>query len=109
LNPDFYPVPQKNENTLMGKITVQTIVLRNPKMVTSNIDDEIVMMSVDNGEYYGLDEIGSRIWALLENPISVQQLISALMDEFEVEEETCHTDTLDFINDLFEKKLISIQ
>jgi hypothetical protein len=93
----------------MEKITLQTLIQRNPEMVTSNIDGEIVMMSIENGEYYGLDEIGSRIWELLENPISADQLISCLLTEFEVEEVTCKTDTLDFLNDMFEKKLVFIR
>jgi hypothetical protein len=92
----------------MEKLTLQTIVKRNPEMVTSTIDSEIVMMSIDNGEYYGLDEIGSRIWELLEDPITVEKLASDLLVEFEVEEETCYADTLDFLNDLIEKKLVFI-
>jgi hypothetical protein len=93
----------------MEKITLQTLIQRNPEMVTSNIDGEIVMMSIENGEYYGLDEIGSRIWELLETPISADKLISCLLIEFDVEEVVCKTDTLDFLNDMFEKKLVFIR
>jgi len=43
------------------KITITTIVKRNQEMLTSNIGDEIVMMSIENSAYYGLDPIGSKI------------------------------------------------
>jgi hypothetical protein len=93
----------------METIKPQTYIKRNPEMVTSNIDGEIVMMSIDQGEYYGLDEIGSRIWELLENPITLEQLINKLIEEFEVDEETCKSDTLDFLNQMLEKNIVFIQ
>jgi hypothetical protein len=89
-------------------ITLQTIVQRNSNLVTSKIDGEIVMMSIDNGEYYGLDEVGSRIWELIESPIVVEELIRILTDEFEVQRNNCIQDTMDFLEDLSEKKLLII-
>ena len=77
-------------------------------MVSSSMDGETVMMSIENGEYYGLDPIGSRIWEIIENPIEVTKLIEMLLDEFEVSREQCQEDTLEFLNHLFEKKLLTI-
>jgi hypothetical protein len=77
-------------------------------MVTSNLDGEIVMMSVENGEYYGLDEIGTRIWQLMEHPIVIENLINCLTNEFEVEREECEEDTLEFLEDLFSRNLINL-
>lgn len=92
----------------MEKIEATTLIKRNPEMVTSNIDGEIVMMSIENGEYYGLDEVGSRIWELLENPVTFEQLVNTLVEEFEVDVETCKADTLEFLNQMVEKKIIFI-
>jgi hypothetical protein len=89
-------------------ITLQSNIQRNPGMVTSNLDGEIVMMSVENGEYYGLDEIGTRIWQLMEHPIVIENLISCLTEEFEVELEECEEDTLEFLEDLYSRNLINL-
>jgi hypothetical protein len=89
-------------------ITLQSNIQRNHKMVTSTLDGEIVMMSVDNGEYYGLDEIGTRIWELLEKPIVIDNLINCLTNEFEVDRQECEQDTLDFLEDMFSRKLIDL-
>jgi hypothetical protein len=89
-------------------ITLQTKVKRNSNMVTSKIDNEFVMMSVENGEYYGLDEVGSRIWELLGNSIVVEELILTLIEEFEVEREQCEADTFEFLEDLDTRKLLEI-
>jgi hypothetical protein len=77
-------------------------------MVTSNLDGEIVMMSVENGEYYGLDEIGTRIWQLIEHPIVIEKLITCLTSEFEVERQECEQDTLEFLEDMFSRNLINL-
>lgn len=89
-------------------IEPKTIVKRNPEMVTNEVDGELVMMSIENGEYYGLDEIGSRIWELIETPLSVKELVTKLTEEFEVTEEECLADTLDFISELNEKNLVLV-
>ena len=90
------------------KITLISTIKRNPELVASAIDGETVMMSLENGEYFGLDPVGSRIWELIENPTRVDNLISLLVDEFDVTKEQCELDTLDFLNQLFDKNLIEI-
>lgn len=91
------------------KLTELSKVKRNPALVTSNIDGEAVMMSVENGEYYGLDEIGTRIWDLLENSLSVSELVDKLTEEFEVEKDDCTRDTLEFLNDLLARNLLVVE
>jgi hypothetical protein len=93
---------------MQTELSPETIVRRNPKLIANQMDGEIVMMSIDNGEYYGLDEIGSRIWELLETPVRISDLIASLTEEFEVEKDECYNDTLEFLGDLKEKQLLII-
>ena len=75
-------------------------------MLSSNMDGETVMMSIENGEYYGLNEIGTRIWELTENEILIQDIINTLMEEYDVDEATCQSDVMEFVEELGNKKLI---
>lgn len=90
-------------------MTLDSVVQRNPKLVASQMDGEVVMMSIDDGAYYGLDEIGSRIWELMEIPVKVNSILVSLLEEFEVEKEECVTDTLEFLNDLMDKNLLLVK
>jgi hypothetical protein len=90
-------------------LTLDSVVQRNPKLVASQMDGEVVMMSIDDGAYYGLDEIGSRIWELMEIPVKVNSILVSLLEEFEVEKEECVTDTLEFLNDLMDKNLLLVK
>ncbi len=93
---------------LMNIINNQSIIQRSNKLVSSNMDGETVMMSIENGEYFGLNSVGSRMWELIENPIKVNTLIELLLDEFDVSREQCEAETMEFLNHLLEKKLLTI-
>ncbi len=88
------------------KIGDDTILLRKQDQLFSEIDGEVVMLSVENSEYYGMDKVGSRIWQLIEKPIALKLLIGMLLDEYEVTEEQCTKDTLAFLEQLMEKDLV---
>lgn len=88
------------------ELTPETVIQRKPGLLFNEIDGEIVMLSIENSEYYGLDKTGSRIWELIETPLTLKELVSKLMDEFDVDEKRCWNETTDFIVKLQEKKLL---
>lgn len=90
------------------KIDLNSVITRNPEIIFSAMDDEIVMMSVNQGLYFGVDKIGARIWQLLENPHPVEELIVLLTNRFNVSREDCERDTLTFLNDMLNKKVILV-
>jgi len=92
----------------MSPLSLTTTIKRNPELISSDVDGEKVMMNVENGEYFGLDSVGSRIWELIEKPTEVDKLIESLLKEFEVDRKECEADTLEFLNQLLEKKLLIV-
>jgi hypothetical protein len=93
----------------MAAIALDTVVKKNEDIFTGNIDNETVAMSVQNGKYYQLNETGSRIFALLEAPHSVKELIEALEGQFKVDGSTCRQDVLEFLQEMLEYKLITLE
>lgn len=87
-------------------IDINAKIARNEEIVSSDMDDEIVMMSIEQGEYYGINAVGSRIWELLEQPRTAAGLCDILLEEYDVPAEECRRDVLAFIEQLFEKKLV---
>ena len=70
-------------------ISPNTIVTQTKELVSSDLDGETVLMSIETGKYYNMDPIGSRIWELIKDPMSVSQLIDILLGEFKVDREQC--------------------
>ena len=89
-------------------ITAETIIGRSRDIVSSDIDGEAVMMSIEKGKYYGMDPIASRIWELMEKPINVGDMVGILMEEYDVAPADCEKDVLGFLNDLIDEKLVEI-
>ncbi len=83
-----------------------TMVTRSEEPVAVELDRSVVMMSVDQGMYFGLEGAGPRIWALLERPRSVRQLCEALMEEFAVDAEVCRREVHTFLRELQRVRLV---
>lgn len=84
-----------------------TRLSRNPAILHAAADNGTgVMMSIEAGHYYGLDDIGFRIWALLEQPLTIAELTGRLGEEFDVDAETCRADVLDFVATLIAQRLV---
>jgi Coenzyme PQQ synthesis protein D (PqqD) len=77
-------------------------------ILSTSLDDEIVMMDSEKGMYYNLDPVGSRIWTLLDTPQTLESLCKSLMDDYNIDETTCKLETEAFLQSLVERKLIVI-
>lgn len=89
-------------------VNLQSVISRNPEIIHSAMDGEVVMMSVDQGLFFGIDIIGAHIWNLLETPEKVEDLIEKLVAFYDVERSICERDTLLFLNDMLMKKVVMI-
>lgn len=79
---------------------------RHPDLVSAEIGGEVVMMSIEQGAYFGLNPLASRIWGLLAIPRSGEEIIQTLLDEYEVSRETLLLDLPRFIEELRVRNLI---
>ncbi|MBN1413646.1 MAG: lasso peptide biosynthesis PqqD family chaperone [Bacteroidales bacterium] len=94
--------------TAKMELTPDTILQRKSDLLFNKIDGEIVMLSIENNEYYGMNKIGSRIWEMLEQPLSFKILVNKLIEEYDISEQQCTIDILIFLNNLANKKLIKV-
>jgi hypothetical protein len=80
--------------------------IQNKEIVQSKIGEEVVMLDMDSGFYFGLNSVASVIWGLLANEIGFEVLIDQLMTQFEVERFLCEADTKELLDQLLEKNII---
>ncbi|WP_298373301.1 PqqD family peptide modification chaperone [Azospirillum sp.] len=78
----------------------------NIDILTTEIDSEIVMMDVDSGNYYNLDEIGSVIWRRLAAPLAVERLCRDLETLYDAPATVIEQDVLALLTRMEEKRLI---
>ena len=85
-----------------------SVVARNEEPIAVEVDRSVVMMSLDQGMYFGLEGTGPRIWALLEQPRTVQQLCDELMATFEVDPAVCFREVCTFLEEMRRAQLVRI-
>ncbi|WP_276624514.1 lasso peptide biosynthesis PqqD family chaperone [Syntrophomonas wolfei] len=90
-------------------INMDTVISKTEEVVLAELDGKVVMMSIENGQYYGLDEVGTSIWEMMSEPVQVKKVITRLMDEYEVTQEECEKDVIAFLGKLHDKKLIILK
>jgi len=89
-------------------IDTDTPIIRDDGPISADIDGEVIMMSLERNNYYGLGETGSRIWALLETPQTPAQLCATLSGEYRVDTATCLSDIQPFLRHLLQERLIRL-
>lgn len=75
-------------------------VVINESVAYANVDGEAVLLDVDSGFYFGLNQVGTRIWELLSEGKSAQEIFSQMADEYDVDDERLHSELAAFMNAL---------
>ena len=87
---------------LKGRLTVRDGVM------FREIAGESVLLNLDSETYFGLDEIGTRMWSVLVGSPSIEAAYDVLIAEFEVDDGTLRTDLSTFIEKLAGAGLVAI-
>jgi len=96
-----------NAATINDTLTADTPVHRADGVLATEVDGALLMLNIARGQYHGLNEVGARIWELLERPVSQTALVAALTAEFEVTEEECAAAVADFLGQLHARGLLA--
>lgn len=89
-------------------LTPDTIVAWHPEQITAAVDGEVIVMGLIRGQYVGLDDIGSVLWQLLEQPQTVRHLCDQLERRYQGAPDAIIADVLYFLGDLRALDLIQV-
>jgi hypothetical protein len=93
----------------MPTFAASTIVVASPDQVASDLAGETVLLGMKTARYYGLADVGARIWALLQNPVSVSSISETIAREYDVAPERCQADVVRFLEELADNGLIEVR
>ena len=85
-----------------------TIVVASKDQVSSDLAGETVLLGMKTARYYGLADVGARIWSLVREPISVATISETIAREYDVAPDRCHADVLRFLEELASHGLIEV-
>jgi hypothetical protein len=84
------------------------VVVRVNDLRSTPVDTDLVIMNMPTKNYVGLDDIGRRIWSILETPSRVDALCSRLTREYAGDPAQITRDVLEFLNELYAENLITV-
>lgn len=70
------------------------------------VDDSAVIINLNNEQYYGLNEVGTRVWQVLTSSESIQKAFETLLEEYDVEEDRLKEDLQKLLIEFKEQGLV---
>lgn len=89
-------------------VTLQSRVRVPDTTATRLVDDELVLLNLESGIYFGLDSTGTRMWQLVTGAAVVRDAYVALLDEYDVEPARLETDLVGLLDELAARGLLVV-
>jgi Coenzyme PQQ synthesis protein D (PqqD) len=92
----------------MNRASLRSSVTICKDVVFRELQGEAIILNLNTGIYFGLNEVGSRMWALMQEHGSLARVFDAIQAEYEVTPEVLETDLLNLVSNLQTKGLVSV-
>jgi hypothetical protein len=86
----------------------ESILRRRKDLIAAETDGEMVVLDADRGDFLQLNSSAARIWALLEEPLTLAALCGRLAEQFATGAAECRADVIAFVGLLRERGMIEI-
>jgi Coenzyme PQQ synthesis protein D (PqqD) len=93
---------------MKNTVSERSTVVAAKDQVSSDLRGEVAILHLGTGMYYGLDEVGARIWELIQEPRTVDEVRGVLLSEYDVDSERCERDLLGLLERLKDAGLVEV-
>jgi len=90
------------------EITDDATIQVSKDYVYCSVDDEMVLLGLEDGIYYGLNPVGAFIWEQIKEPKTIPEIRDAILEEFDVGRTECEEDLKELLQELADKGLIDV-
>jgi hypothetical protein len=100
---------KSKEASQMSEISCGSVVVGAKDQVSCDLNGEAAILNLNDGMYYGLNEVGARIWTLLNEPITVSRIRDQIEREYDVDSDRCEKDLVTLLSQLQDAGLIEVR
>jgi hypothetical protein len=94
---------------MKNTVTERSTVVAAKHQVSSDLGEEVAILELGAGMYYGLNEVGARIWELVQEPRTVGEIQAVILDEYEVAPASGKRDVLALLQQLADSRLVEVR
>ncbi|MCU1426503.1 MAG: PqqD family protein [Actinomycetia bacterium] len=80
---------------------------RRERVLVERIEDETVLLDLDSGLYFALNEVGARVWELCDGARSVDEIVDVIAGEYDADGATVRTDVVELLAELVDERLLA--
>lgn len=91
-----------------GRVPLDASVVATERQLSTTLADEVIILGLDDSMYYGLSGTGARIWELVQAPRTIEDILTTITAEFDVDRERAETDLDALLADLQSRGLVAI-
>lgn len=95
-------------STELAPVRLDTRVRCSDGHMAADLGGETAILNLKTGTYYGLDDVGSRVWSLLQQGSTLRQIRDAILNEYEVDATRCEQDIVRLVGELVRHQLVEI-
>jgi hypothetical protein len=93
---------------MSSALSLTSLVKSANDLISAPVNSEVVILSIERGTYYGLDEIGTEIWQHLESPMRIDMLCEELAAKYVADRQTIERDVLGLLESLLAEGLVTV-
>jgi len=90
------------------EVSLESIVAIGDDLVARDFNGQVVILNLESGTYFGLEQLGARIWALLQQGGPLRRVFEEIHQEYDVSPDTLERDLLRLVGELRTKGLVSV-
>jgi hypothetical protein len=94
---------------MTSQISGSSTVVAARDQVSCDLAGEAAILDMKSGIYYGLNAVGARIWNLIQEPKTADEVAAAILAEYDVEADRCQHDIVALLQDLAAHGLVEIR
>ena len=79
---------------------------RDEEVASKVIDGEAIIINLANGVYYSMDKVGALIWVLLQAGCTLEEMILAVTDQYDVSREEAESNVRELVQELIQENLV---
>jgi hypothetical protein len=85
------------------------IVSTSPHQVSATLGNEVVLLELQAGTYFGVNDVGTAVWKYLQQPRHVSDVIAYVVNQYEVPIDRAESEILGFLQNLADEGLVVVE
>lgn len=86
-----------------------SIIVATRELLCCDLSQGAVILDLKSGVYYGLDDVGTFIWSLIQEPKVLSEITAAVLEEYAVETAQCREDLRNLFGEMADRHLIEVK